>query len=64
MWLGDPFTGFGLGSLIFGELLRFGFVWSLALFGGLQLLTGLIAVPLFWKEVPESVKGNGIPINV
>lgn len=47
------FTGFGLGSLIFAELLRFGFGWSLAVFGGLQLLTGLVAVPLFWREVPD-----------
>ncbi|GAB4217967.1 MAG: MFS transporter [Synechococcales cyanobacterium] len=47
------FTGFGLGSLLFAELLRFGFGWSLAVFGGLQLLMGLVAVPLFWREVPD-----------
>jgi predicted MFS family arabinose efflux permease len=47
------FTGFGVGSLIFGELLRFGFESSLAIFGGLQLICGAIAIPLFWREVPS-----------
>ncbi|MEG4351234.1 MFS transporter [Microcoleus sp. LAD1_D3] len=51
------FTGFGVGSLIFGELLRFGFEPSLAIFGGIQLITGLIAVPLFWQEVPSRLRG-------
>lgn len=51
------FTGFGVGSLIFGELLRFGFGPSLAIFGGIQLITGLIAVPLFWQEVPSRLRG-------
>jgi predicted MFS family arabinose efflux permease len=46
------FTGFGVGSLLFGELLRFGFGPSLALFGGIQLVVGLVAVALFWREVP------------
>ncbi|MEG5017211.1 MULTISPECIES: MFS transporter [unclassified Microcoleus] len=51
------FTGFGVGSLIFGELLRFGFGPSLAIFGGIQLIIGLIAVPLFWQEVPSRLRG-------
>ncbi len=51
------FTGFGVGSLIFGELLRFGFAPSLAIFGGIQLIAGLIAVPLFWQEVPSRLRG-------
>lgn len=51
------FTGFGIGSFIFGELLRFGFGPSLAIFGGIQLITGLIAVPLFWQEVPSRLRG-------
>lgn len=50
------FTGFGVGSLIFGELLRFGFVPSLVVFGGIQLIAGLIAVPLFWQEVPARLR--------
>lgn len=51
------FTGFGVGSFIFGELLRFGFAPSLAIFGGIQLIAGLIAVPLFWQEVPSRLRG-------
>ncbi|MEG3904566.1 MFS transporter [Microcoleus sp. B4-C5] len=51
------FTGFGVGSIIFGELLRFGFGPSLAIFGGIQLIVGLIAVPLFWQEVPSRLRG-------
>ncbi|WP_416672107.1 MFS transporter [Egbenema bharatensis] len=46
------FTGFGIGSLIFGELLYLGFGWTLAIFGGIQLIAGLLAIPLFWQEVP------------
>lgn len=53
------FTGFGVGSLIFGELLNFGFAWSLAIFGILQLLSGLIAIPLFWREIPN-IKNKGV----
>ncbi|GAB4368011.1 MAG: hypothetical protein Kow00121_06750 [Elainellaceae cyanobacterium] len=52
------FTGFGVGSLIFGELLRFGFTPSLAIFGGIQLIAGAIAVPLFWQEVPSRLKSS------
>jgi predicted MFS family arabinose efflux permease len=47
------FTGFGVGSFIFGELLHFGFGVSLAIFGGIQLISGLVAIPLFWQEVPQ-----------
>jgi len=46
------FTGFGVGSLIFGELLYLGFGWSLAIFGGIQLIAGLLAILFFWQEVP------------
>jgi predicted MFS family arabinose efflux permease len=52
------FTGFGVGSLIFGELLHFGFGVSLAIFGGIQLLSGLIAIPLFWREVPSKLQSS------
>lgn len=47
------FTGFGVGSLLFGEALRFGFGPALALFGGIQLIAAIVAVPLFWQEVPK-----------
>ncbi|MGI0483783.1 MFS transporter [Pantanalinema rosaneae CENA516] len=50
------FTGFGVGSLVFGEILHFGFVPALAIFGGIQLITGLLAVPLFWQEVPAQLR--------
>lgn len=50
------FTGFGIGSLIFGELLRFGFGPALLVFGGLQLIAGIAAVPLFWREVPVRLR--------
>lgn len=50
------FTGFGVGSLLFGELLRFGFAPSLAIFAGIQLLAGAIAIPLFWQEVPAQLQ--------
>jgi predicted MFS family arabinose efflux permease len=52
------FTGFGVGSLIFGELLRFGFGASLAIFGGIQLLCGAIAIKLFWQEVPSRLRSD------
>lgn len=47
------FTGFGVGSLLFGEALRFGFGPALALFGSIQLIAAIVAVPLFWKEIPK-----------
>lgn len=49
------FTGFGVGSFIFGELLRFEFGFTLAVFGGIQLIVGLIAILLFWQEVPSQL---------
>jgi predicted MFS family arabinose efflux permease len=52
------FTGFGIGSLIFGELLRFGFAASLGAFGGIQLIVGLIAIRLFWQEVPSQLRSE------
>jgi len=50
------FTGFGIGSFLFGETLRLGFGPALALFSGLQLLAAILAVPLFWSEVPKTQK--------
>ncbi len=38
------FTGFGLGSMLFGELLRTGFPISLAVFGGFQFIFALGAL--------------------
>ncbi|MBE9179445.1 MFS transporter [Oculatella sp. LEGE 06141] len=50
------FTGFGVGSVVFGELLRFGFGTSLLIFGGIQFIAGLVAIPLFWREVPSRLR--------
>lgn len=44
------FTGFGVGSLLFGEALRLGFDAALAIFSGVQLLAGGAALFLFRSE--------------
>jgi len=44
------FTGFGLGSLLFGEALRLGFGDALAIFSGVQLAAAVAAIPLFRSE--------------
>jgi len=44
------FTGFGLGSLLFGEVLRLDFGTALAVFSGIQLLAAGAAIPLFRSE--------------
>ncbi|RUL87931.1 MFS transporter [Tautonia sociabilis] len=46
------FTGFGLGSLLFGEALRLGFAATLVLFAAGQALAALVAIPLFGAEGP------------
>jgi len=46
------FTGFGLGSLIFGEALRFGFPAALGFFALVQGAAAVTAVPLFRSEGP------------
>lgn len=46
------FTGFGLGSFVFGAALRMGFGPALILFGALQLGSAVLAVPLFRTETP------------
>ena len=51
------FTGFGLGSLLFGGLLRFGFGTTLALFAAAELAPAATAVRLFRPETP-SVEGG------
>ena len=44
------FTGFGLGSFLFGEALRLGFPLALGIFASVQLAAGLAAIPLFRSE--------------
>jgi hypothetical protein len=48
------FTGFGLGSLVFGALLGVGLNAALTLFGAVALLAGVLAIPLFRGEVPRA----------
>ena len=44
------FTGFGLGSLLFGVALQLGFGTALALFSAVQLGAAVVAIPLFRSE--------------
>jgi len=46
------FVGFGLGSLLFGELLRLSFGVALVLFAGVELILALVSLRLFRSEVP------------
>ena len=48
------FVGFGLGSLIFGEVLRFGFDAALGLFMAVELTVALLSLRLFRSELPRS----------
>ena len=47
------FTGFGLGSLLFGAALPLGFGAALALFSGVQLGAAVVAIPLFRSETAQ-----------
>lgn len=47
------FTGFGLGSLLFGVALQLGLGVALALFGTVQLGAAVAALPLFRSETPQ-----------
>jgi predicted MFS family arabinose efflux permease len=46
------FVGFGLGSLGFGALLRFGFVPAFSIFASFELILGVLAFVLFRSELP------------
>ncbi|MBI3144681.1 MAG: MFS transporter [Pseudogulbenkiania sp.] len=46
------FVGFGLGSLIFGELLRFGFGTALGIFATVELAVAIASLWLFRPEIP------------
>ena len=50
------FTGFGLGSLAFGDLLGLGFSRALLFFCTAQLLAALAAIPLYRSEKNSNVK--------
>ena len=48
------FVGFGIGSYIFGESLRWGFPTAIAIFASVQIIAALAALPLFRSEVRSS----------
>lgn len=45
------FTGFGIGSLLFGEALNLGFGVALAVFASIQLIAAIVAFTLFRSEM-------------
>jgi predicted MFS family arabinose efflux permease len=49
------FVGFGVGSLGFGALLRFGFANAFATFASIELILGMLAFALFRSELPRRV---------
>jgi predicted MFS family arabinose efflux permease len=51
------FVGFGLGSLVFGEILRFGFSVALGLFMAVEVTLALLSLSLFRSEVPFRKSG-------
>ncbi len=54
------FTGFGIGSLLFGTLvMSSGFTVALATFGVIQLAAAILAVPLFRDERPRRQPSPG-----
>lgn len=52
------FTGFGLGSLLFGAMLRFEFGPVLAAFAAAELALAVVAFRLFRSEVPPAEGGR------
>ncbi len=52
------FVGFGLGSLVFGELLRFGFGTALGAFAAMEAAAALASIALFRSERPSGAAGS------
>ncbi len=52
------FVGFGLGSLVFGEVLRFGFGAALGTFAVMELAVTLCSFWLFRSEMPQAAAGQ------
>jgi len=48
------FVGFGLGSLVFGEILRFGFSSALSVFAALEFAVAGCSILLFRSEMPRN----------
>jgi predicted MFS family arabinose efflux permease len=55
------FTGFGLGSLLFGMALQLGFEAALALFSLVQLGAAVVAIPLFRSETAQRAQTGPPP---
>lgn len=51
------FIGFGLGSLIFGEVLRFGFGPALGVFAAVELAAAMCSLRFFRAEIPSGATG-------
>lgn len=51
------FVGFGLGSLIFGEVLRFSFGAALGVFAAVELTAAVCSLRLFRSEIPSGATG-------
>jgi predicted MFS family arabinose efflux permease len=51
------FVGFGLGSLIFGAILRLGFGSALGVFAAVELGAALCSLSLFRSEIPSAATG-------
>ncbi|WP_233154238.1 MFS transporter [Scytonema sp. HK-05] len=52
------FIGFGVGSFLFGEVLRLGLNVALFLFAAIILVAALAAIPLFRSEAPNVVSSS------
>lgn len=57
------FVGFGLGSLIFGELLRFGFAAAFGTFAVVELTAALLCLRLFSSELPSGAGENAVSLD-
>ena len=53
------FLGFGLGSLVFGEVLRLGFDTALISFAVIEFVLAVIAIRLFRAEQPVAANQPG-----
>lgn len=53
------FTGFGIGSYLFGEALRSGFPTALAIFASVQIAAALAAILFFRSELRRPVQPAG-----
>lgn len=55
------FIGFGVGSVIFGEVLRFGFGPALGTFAAVELAAALCSLQLFRSERPSPAPEQSAP---